>query len=100
MFMGSRLFTFENNELKLSFEPKLPGWFFDDKGEVSFNLLSRCKVTYINTEHKNTYGENAARISCIEIAETGERISGASLSGETAKKVREGEIKAIRIYLE
>lgn len=100
MFMGSRLFTFENNELKLNFEPKLPGWFFDDKGEAAFNLLSRCKVTYVNTEHKNTYGENAASVSSIEIVETGERISGASLSGETAKKVREGEIKAIRIYLE
>lgn len=100
MFMGSRIFTFNDNDLSLNFDPKLPAWFFDDKGEVSFHLLSSCLVTYVNTEHKNTYGENAARVSFIEITETGERISGASLCGETAIKVRAGEIKAIRIYLQ
>ncbi len=100
MFMGNRVFTWDNGELKLTFEPKLPGWFFDEKGEVSFNLLSRCMVTYFNPSRKSTYGNNAARITGIAIIDTGEEFTGDSISGETAIRIRNGEIKAIRVNME
>jgi hypothetical protein len=100
MFMGERIFTNENGTLKLNFCPKLPGWFFDDKGEVTFNLLSGCMVTYINKSHKDTYGENAAKIRRIVISSTGEESEEAFLSGEAAKRVRNGEINAIMVYME
>lgn len=100
MFIGSRIFTWEKGKLKLNFEPKLPGWFFDTDGEVSFRLLSHCTVTYYNPGHKDTYGEKGARIREIEITDTGEKVSGDFLSGETAEQVRSGKIKEIRISLE
>ncbi|MGB8452498.1 MAG: hypothetical protein WCD89_09205 [Anaerocolumna sp.] len=98
MFMGSRIFSYENGELKLNFEPKLPGWFFDENGEVSFQLLSQCTVTYCNPKRKATYGENAAKIRNIMIADTKAEVEGNFLSGETAKRVRNGEIKAITVF--
>ncbi|WFR58443.1 cellobiose phosphorylase [Anaerocolumna sp. AGMB13025] len=100
MFIGERIFTYDNGELRLNFSPKLPGWFFDDKGEVTFNLLSSCMVTYINKSHKDTFGDKAAKIRRIVIPSTGEEFEEDFLSGETAKRVRDGDIKAVMAYME
>lgn len=100
MFMGDRIFTFENEELQLHFEPKLPGWMFDEKGDASFTFMSTCKVTYHNPAHKATYGEQAARISSIVIEDTKEIVKADVLSGDLAEAVREGRIKEITVNME
>jgi hypothetical protein len=100
MFMGNKIFTYENNQLMLHFEPKLSGWMFDKKGEASFTLLSTCQVTYINTKHKDTFGKSGAKVVSIIIEDSGEEIQGNILTGKLAEQVRSGEINNITVHLD
>jgi hypothetical protein len=97
MFLGDKIFTYENGELKLHFGPKLAGWMFDEQGLASFTFLSKCKVTYHNPEHKATYGQDGAKITRIIITDTKEEISGDCVSGALAEQIRNGEIKDIQV---
>ena len=99
MFMGERIFTWNQDTLELNFEPKLAGWMFDDNGNASFTFLSQCKVTYHNPSHKATYGKEAAKITKIVIVDTMEEIQEPILRGSLAEQVRSGEIKEIIVHL-
>lgn len=96
MFMGGKVFTYEDGELVLNFTPKISDWLFDN-GEVSFRLLSSCDITYINKTGKATYGADAAVVEKVVI--NGETVSTESkIKGELAEKVRDGEITKIEVY--
>jgi hypothetical protein len=99
LFAGNRIFTMEAGELVLHLEPHLPDWMFDERGEVSFMLLSSCKVTYQNQQRKATFGADGAVIKRILLPE-GEGVEGKVLRGERALKVRDGRIKEIMVILE
>jgi hypothetical protein len=98
MFIGSKVFAYDNGELKLNFNPKLPGWLFDEQGEATFTFLSNCTVTYYNPSKKNTYGSDSAVITGFEL-DNGVKVVGSVLSGEIAAKVRSGNIKNIKVLM-
>lgn len=100
MFIGDKVFTVNDGQLELHLEPKLPGWMFDENGDVSFNFLSGCNVTYHNPGHKDTYGETPAKIEKIVIKATNEEIHSSCLSGKHAEDIRNGEIRDITVYLQ
>lgn len=100
MFIGRRVFTYEQEELALHFNPKLADFLFDDNGVASFTLLSCCKVTYHNPARKATFGTGAARIKRIVLPDTGAVIEGDTLRGAAAEGVREGRVKNIEIWME
>ncbi len=100
MFIGRRVFTYEQEELKLHFEPKLADFFFDDNGEASFTLRSSCRVTYHNPSRKATFGEGAAKIKRIILNDSGMVMEGDTLSGAAAEEVRAGRVKKIDIWME
>lgn len=100
MMMGDQLFTYQEGQLRLKFQPKLPDWMFDEKGEVSFMLCSSCKVTYHNPSRKSTFGKDAAKVTKIVIIDLQEEISGDLLCGKIAEQVREGQINELRVCLE
>jgi len=95
MFMGRKIFTYENGQLLLHFEPTLPGWIFDENGDASFTLLSKCKVIYHNPNHKSTFGTGGAKITNIFISDTKKEYTCDYLSGEVAEAVRCGRINEI-----
>lgn len=98
MMMGGKVFTYENGQLVLNFEPKIANWLFDE-GEVTFRLLSCCDVTYVNHTGKNTYGEDGATVSKIEI--NGEVVSTENkITGDMAEAVRDGKVDKIKVYFE
>jgi hypothetical protein len=99
MFMGDKLFSFEHGELKLEFNPKLADWLFDEKGEAAFTLLSKCKVTYHNPIRKSTFGTDGVQVQKIVITDTKEEVMGNVLRGEMARRIRNGEIKELSVYL-
>ena len=72
MFMGGKVFTYEDGKLVLNFTPKLSNWLFDE-GKVTFRLLSSCDITYVNETGKNTFGDDAAVVDRVEI--NGETVS-------------------------
>ncbi|MGB4660150.1 MAG: hypothetical protein WBI07_13295 [Mobilitalea sp.] len=100
MFMGHEIFTYEQEQLQLRFNPILPGWMFDEYGEASFTLLSKCRVTYYNPGRKSTFGDGAAKIRSITIGPAKTEVLGDSLTGELAEAVRNNEINEINIYME
>lgn len=55
MFIGPKPFTVNptSHELKMSLEPALPSWVFDDKGLATFKLFGEIVVTYHNEEKKD-----------------------------------------------
>ena len=98
MFMGGKVFTYENGELVLNFTPKLANWLFDE-GKATFRLLSNCDITYVNNTGKNTYGDDAPKVSKVEI--DGEVVSTeAKITGKLAEDVRDGKVNAITVYFE
>ena len=98
MFMGGKVFTYEDGQLVLNFQPKLSNWLFDE-GKATFRLLSNCDITYVNNTGKNTYGEDAAVVAKVEI--NGEVVSTENkIVGELAEKVRNGEVDKITVYFE
>ncbi len=100
MLVGEKIFTYENGILALNFNPKLPGWMFDEQGEISFPFMSACQVVYHNPSRKATYGENATQIKRIIITDTGEEYKGNKITGITAERIRNKEIKKIEVYLD
>jgi len=48
MFIGKHPFVVDelSGELQMTFEPALPEWAFDERGEVSYKLFSEIHVTY------------------------------------------------------
>lgn len=98
MMMGGKVFTYEDGKLVLNFDPKIANWLFDE-GKVTFRLLSTCDVTYVNNTGKNTYGDDAAKVSKVEI--NGETVATeGKIVGEMAEAVREGKVPAITVYFE
>jgi hypothetical protein len=100
MFLGDRIFTYEDGSLKLCFEPKLSDWMFDENGCASFTMFSSCKVTYVNPSRKATYGDGAAVIRRIEVVDTKEIIDGNMVCGALAEKLRDGKVKELVVYME
>lgn len=102
MMMGSRVFSVEDGQLQLAFEPTLPGWLFDERGEVSFKFLGSTQVTYYNPRKADTFGADKAVIERIRLTKkdgTAAQIDGAVIGGEWAHEVRNGQAAAIDIYL-
>lgn len=98
MFMGGKVFTYENGKLVLHFEPKIANWLFDE-GKVTFRLLSNCDITYVNNTGKNTYGKDAAVVTKVEI--DGNVVSTENkIVGEIAEAVRDGKVDKITVYFE
>jgi hypothetical protein len=102
MNTGTNPFILDRNgQLNLAFKPYLPGWLFAGNGRYSFNFLSRIPVTYHNPKRKNTFGENAAKITKIILFENEQptEINSATIPSYLAEKVRSRQVSKIDIYL-
>jgi hypothetical protein len=97
--MGHYPFTLQDDQLQLNFQPKLPGWIFDEDGRLSFTFLGKCKVTYINPARMNTYDQNA-RIQKIKLHLEGDVVEiDANVIGEPyASMIRDGLVEKIEVY--
>lgn len=96
---GCRMFSVEDGELTLELAPALPGWLFDEQGNLSFMFLGATEVTYHNPLHADTYGAERAVIGQLTLVYsdgTVRKIDGAQVRGEDAEALRRGEITAIR----
>lgn len=102
MMAGKRVFRMNGNELVLAFNPQLPGWLFDERGEISFRFLGTTDVTYVNPQKKNTYGADRAEIRRLTVLEQGGTrtvADGPVIAGPLAEAVRSGQVRRIEIEL-
>lgn len=82
--------------------PALPGWLFDEQGNLSFTFLGGTEVTYYNPKRADTFGAERAVIQNLTLVYrdgTVTPISGALLRGAEAEALRRGEIVAIRAVM-
>lgn len=101
MMAGKRVFRVSGGELQLCFNPALPGWLFDERGEVSFTFLGKTQVTYRNPGKKDTYGSDAATIRGIAVHKadgSAVNLEGSVIAGGLAEDIRSGG--AIRIDID
>ncbi len=121
MCAGQQPFAAKEKGLILEFKPALKAWLFTkvkkaysfiidrerksvkiDKNCFAFNFLGKCLVVYHNPKRKDTFGKKAAVIKNISLREKNsckhEILSGV-ICGALAKRVRDGLIERIDIYL-
>ncbi|MCX5710673.1 MAG: cellobiose phosphorylase, partial [Candidatus Omnitrophica bacterium] len=88
----------KNKELNLRFNPILPGWLFDRKGNYSFIFLGKTLVTYHNAKKLDTFGTKGTRISKIFIDSI--EINSGIIPSPYAQNIRSRLVKNIDIYLD
>ena len=103
MFIGDKVFRFEDNELKITFAPALPGDFFTESGVASWTFMGQTRVVYHNPSRKPTYGPGAAKAISMKLLTTqGETVTakGDTLTGENALRLRNGDFVRIDAEME
>lgn len=92
MMAGEHPFTVQDGQLTFRLRPTLAGWLFDSDGEVQFRMCSHTTVVYRNPARKNTYGPDGVTVTDIQV----DGVScGAELTGDMARKIRDGQIEKI-----
>ncbi|TXC91083.1 cellobiose phosphorylase [Metabacillus litoralis] len=102
MMIGKKTFHISEGQLVLTLSPNLPSWMFDESGRASFTFLGDTKVTYYNTERKNTYGTDKVEVKSFNLKYkdgSSKKIESSIVVNEDAKAIRNGEIKEIDIEL-
>ena len=96
MMTGGKIFEMKNNELTLALKPLLKKEMFKEDNTLSFTLLAKTKVTYVNPLRKDTFNLKVKKY----LLDDGKQVKElAEVSGKEAMLVREGNYKEITIYL-
>lgn len=91
-----------SGELQLCLEPVLPGWLFNERGEVSFRFLGCLDVTYRNDSRADTFGKDGVSVSRLTLKDkegTTLNIEGGVLAGAVAEDVRSGRYVSLEAVL-
>ena len=99
MTSGKAPFTLdEDGILEFRLAPVLPAWLFQD-GVFEFRFLGSIDVTYLNLSRRNTW-EGLRPIS-YRITSDGreETVSGESLCGPLASRIRAREVQKLVVTL-
>ncbi|MNW37328.1 hypothetical protein D3C74_143680 [compost metagenome] len=102
MMAGKHVFNMKDGKLELAFDPSLPGWLFNEQGEIAFKFLGSTEVVYHNPVNKDTYGPNKAEIKSMTVHKKDGQmleINASAITGELAEDVRNGLIQRIDIIL-
>lgn len=102
MMAGKHVFRVHDGQLRLMLNPLLPGWLFDDRGEVSFRFLGTTDVVYRNPQKKDTYGPDAAAIRRLTVLKQDgaeQVIDGPNIDGPLAEDIRSGAVRRIEAEL-
>jgi hypothetical protein len=95
MFVGNKGVSLEEDQLVFRFEPVLPSYFFDSKGQVSFSLFGHTKVTYENPSRQATYGDN--KVTATALVVDGKPQETPYLTGAQVDKLRRNKIQTIKV---
>ena len=95
MFLGGELFHLRCGELAFTLEPHLPGWMFDENGEVSFSYLG-CRFCYRNPQRRHTWDGCAVTSMTVD----GTALPGNTLPPKQAQLLRDGKLRAVTALLD
>ncbi len=97
---GEQPFNLIKGQLCLELRPKIPGWLFDEHGQVSFKFLGGCDVIYHNPKHKDTYAPRTRPHSTLLYLQNGQQVelAGSLICAPYADQVRAGQIHKIEVF--
>jgi hypothetical protein len=100
MMAGDVPFIIEDGNLCLKFSPTLPGWLFTKEGEITFQFLGRCRVTYHNPERLDLLGGKPRPNKFVLHKDSGgsTEIQAAFLRAPYAEDVRSGQITSVDVF--
>lgn len=99
MMFGEAPFYVQENSLHLCFKPTLPGWLFDDRGEISCVFLGQCTVVYHNPSRRNTFDEpNHISRQILTIDGETVQLDSETIPSPYAAWLREGRIHRIDVF--
>ncbi|MBC8060498.1 MAG: cellobiose phosphorylase [Clostridiaceae bacterium] len=98
MMAGKNPFAFEDEMLSLCLSPLLPGWLFDDKGEVTFKFLSTTKVTYHNPKKLDTYAAKVEKMVLVNSKGKSIEIKGNRIGEPYASEIRNKNKWSIDVF--
>lgn len=93
MFLGDKLFSYENNLLTFSLTPRLPSSFFNKDGVVRTTLFSTIILEINNPQRKDTFDLVAKKIVCDGVEHVGNNVAGL-----LAEHIRNKQIKKIVLH--
>ncbi len=99
MMTGGKPFGYEKGILTLRFAPKLHRRFFKEDSTLTFRFLGTTDVTYINHSKDSTYERCAIYKIELDNGRSTTTIYDEQLEGTTAKDVRKGIYKSLKIYM-
>lgn len=99
MMYGKTPFTTKDHELIAEFKPILPGWLFNEQGEISFKFLGHTQVTYVNPSKKSTYSDDCV-VNKIVLQNNDQviEVNQSYLSEAYAKDLRNGLYEQVTVY--
>lgn len=101
LMMFGKLFSYENNELAVKFEPVLPAYLVGEERHVEAVLLGQTKVIYEMNETKDYFPGSYNIMSQELLYEDGSifKTTNSVLTGTIAEDIRNGKITQIKITL-
>lgn len=98
LFVGSKSFNMQNDELCFTFNPLVDKLFFDENDEISYKLLTSVDVTLKNPAKLNCY---EAKVVELEVHIDGKviKVAGDTLKGDLAHKLRNKEINKVTVLI-
>jgi hypothetical protein len=101
MMAGKQPFVMREGQLCLALRPALPGWLFDEAGEIAFRFLGCCTVVYHNPHRHDTF-DGETHIQWLELhTANGQAIAITSeiIGAPYAEMVRDGQIERVDVFL-
>jgi hypothetical protein len=102
MMFGQHPFFVQEGALCLAFRPALPGWLFDDAGEVRFTFLGHTDVVYHSSDRGNVSANHVSVVRMVLHFRGGATVelSSAVVEAPYAAQVRLGEVQRIDVFLD
>ena len=96
---GVQPFFVQAGQLCLKLSPRLPGWLFTEEGQVAFEFLGNCTVTYHNPQMGDTFaaGVQPHRITLRTRDDGLVELEGDVIGAPYAAMVRDGEIESVDV---
>ncbi len=99
MTLGEGGYEARGDRVVFRFAPVLAGELFDEKGELSFTLHSRCRIVYHNPSRRDTFGEGGVRpiLTSYDMMDGHADIAGDTMPDGAA--LREGRVARVDVTL-
>ena len=101
MMVGDNLFKYKDGVLEFELNPILSKDFFKEN-KISTTLLGNIKLTYINEDNKNTFGENRGDIVEYKVIYKDNfeiSINSNKISGKVAEDIRSNLVKEVVAFI-